>query len=179
VALGRVASGTRPTAIGVLAAAGIGLDQLTGLEEPSPQAALDELAAGRIDAVIEVVSAPWRQLEIEMHASRLKLLALDPGTITRAVAEVHGLVPLDIPGRTYPGLAENTPTVAATALLVARDDVPDAVVLNTLELLYASAASGVAGVQATRLSKERATAGVTIPMHPAAEKYFAQIEPVQ
>jgi len=179
VALGRVASGTRPTAIGVLAAAGIGLDQLTGLEEPSPQAALDELAAGRIDAVIEVVSAPWRQLEIEMHASRLKLLALDPGTIARAVAEVHGLVPLDIPGRTYPGLAENTPTVAATALLVARDDVPDAVVLNTLELLYASAASGVAGVQATRLSKERATAGVTIPMHPAAEKYFAQREPVQ
>ncbi len=172
VALGRVASGTRQTAIGVLTAAGIGIDQVVGLEEPSPQVALDELAAGRIDAVIEVVSAPWRQLEIQMHASGLTLLPLDPETIARAVAEVHGLVPLDIPGRTYPGQASGVPTVAATALLVARDDVPDAVVLNTLELLYASAASGGAGVQATRLSKERATTGITIPMHPAAERYF-------
>jgi TRAP-type uncharacterized transport system substrate-binding protein len=122
--------------------------------------------------VIEVVSAPWRQLEIEMYASRLKLLPLDSETIAQAVAEVHGLVPLEIPGRTYPGQASGVPTVAATALLVARDDVPDAVVMNTLELLYASAASGGAGVQATRLSKERATSGITIPMHPAAERYL-------
>ncbi len=175
VALGSIASGTRQTAIGVLAAAGIGIDQVVGIEEPSPQAALDELAAGRIDAVIEVVSAPWRQLEIEMHASRLRLLPLDPETVARAVAEVHGLLPLDIPGRTYPGLTTSVPTVAATALLVMRDDVPGAVVQHTLELLYASAASGDAGMQATRLSKDRATSGITIPMHPAAERYFVPL----
>ena len=172
VAIGSVASGTRQTALGVLAAAGIASDQVVGVEEPSPQAALDELSAGRIDAVIAVVSAPWRQLEIEMHASRLTLLPLDPETIALAVAEVHGLLPLDIPARTYPGLAVAVPTVAATALLVARDDVPDAVVSNTLDLLYTSAQSGGAGVKATRLSKERATSGITIPMHPAAERYF-------
>ncbi len=169
VALGRVASGTRQTAVSLLAAAGVGLDEFDGIEEPSPQAALDRLAAGEIDAVIEVVSAPWRQLEIAMHASRLKLLPLDPGTIARAAAEVHGLVPLDIPGRTYPGQSSEVPTVAATALLVARDDVPDVLVTDVLDLLYASAASGGAGVQATRLSRERARTGITIPMHPAAQ----------
>jgi len=172
VALGRVASGTRQTAVNLLAAAGVGLDEFDGIEEPSPQAALDRLAAGEIDAVIEVVSAPWRQLEIAMHASSLKLLPLDPGTIARAAAEVHGLVPLDIPGRTYPGQSSNVPTVAATALLIARDDVPDAIVTDMLDLLYASAASGGAGVQATRLSRERARIGITIPMHPAAIRYF-------
>jgi TRAP-type uncharacterized transport system substrate-binding protein len=66
------------------------------------------------------------------------------------------------------------PTVAATALLVARDDVPDTLVTDTLDLLYASAASGGAGVQATRLSKSRARDGVTIPLHPAAARYFPQ-----
>jgi len=174
VALGRVASGTRQTAIGLLEAAGIGIDRVTGLEEPTPQAALDALTAGRIDAVIEVVSAPWRQLEIEMHAARLALLPLDRPTIARAVADIHGLLPLDIPARTYPGQLAGVPTVAATALLVARDDVPDAAILNTLELLYASAASGSVGVQATRLSKKRATAGLTIPMHPAATRFFGK-----
>jgi len=179
VALGRVASGTRPTAVSLLAAAGIGLDEFDAIEEPSPQAALDRLAAGEIDAVIEVVSAPWRQLEIAMHASDLKLLPLDPATIARAAAEVHGLVPLDIPGRTYPGQSSNVPTVAATALLIARDDVPDAIVTDMLDLLYASAASGGAGVQATRLSRERARIGITIPMHPAATRYFGAAAAVE
>jgi len=173
VALGRVASGTRQTALRLLEAAGVRSDQIIGLEEPSPQAALDSLAAGDIDAVIEVVSAPWRQLEIAMHASRLRLLPFDPQAIARAAVEVHGIVPLDIPGRTYPGQSGDVPTVAATALLVTRDDVPDATVQRTLELLYASAASGGAGVLATRLSKERATSGITIPMHPAAARFFA------
>lgn len=174
VALGRVASGSRQTAMRLLAAAGVAIDQLVGLEEPAPQVALDRLAAGEIDAVIEVVAAPWRQLEIAMHASKLRLLPLDPRTIEQAAADVHGLVPLEIPGRTYPGQPSSVPTVAATALLVARDDMPDAVVTDMLELIYASAASGGAGVQATRLSRERATTGITIPMHPAAMRFFGK-----
>lgn len=176
VSLGRVASGTRQTALRLLEAAGIAPDDIAGIEAPTPQQALDRLAAGEIDAVIEVVSAPWRQLEVAMEAGQLRLLPLDPDTIARVSEEVHGLVPLDIPGRTYPGVPDDLPTVAATALLVARDDVPDALVRDTLELLYASAASGGAGVQATRLSKARATIGITIPMHPGAAGYFAPVD---
>ena len=172
VSLGRVASGTRQTALRILEAAGIAADDIAGIEAPTPQQALDRLAAGEIDAVIEVVSAPWRQLEVAMEGGQLRLLPLDADTIARVSEEVHGLVPLDIPGRTYPGVSDDVPTVAATALLVARDDVPDALVRDTLELLYASAASGGAGMQATRLSKARATTGITIPMHPGAAGFF-------
>jgi TRAP transporter TAXI family solute receptor len=174
VALGAVQSGTRQTALALLAAARVGADQVTGVDLPTPQAALAGLAAGEVDAVVEVVSAPWRQLEVAMHASQLDLLPLDTDTIARVAADLHGLVPLDIPARSYPGQANHIPTVAATALLVARDDVPDPVVRDVLELLYTSAASGSSGVQATRLSKERATVGITIPMHPAAARYFGK-----
>jgi hypothetical protein len=122
--------------------------------------------------VIEVVSAPWRQLEIAMHATPLRLLPLDLQTRLEIAEGAHGLFPLTIPARTYPGQDEPVPTVAATALLVVRDDVANAEVKNVLDLLFASAASGGAGVQATRLSKARARDGVTIPMHPGAEQYF-------
>lgn len=172
VALGGVASGTRQTALSLLEAAGVAPGAIHGLEEPSPQAALAHLMSGDVDAVIEVVSAPWRRLEVAMHAQQLELLPLDAETIAKVTADVHGLVALGIPARTYPGQGTDIPTVAATALLVARDDVPDAVVQDTLELLYASAASGGAGVQATRLSRERALVGVTIPLHPAAVRFF-------
>lgn len=174
VALGGVASGTRQTALKLLEEAGVAPGEIIGLDEPSPDAALAHLASGDADAIIEVVSAPWRQLEVAMHAQSLELLAIDADTIARISADVHGLVALDIPARTYPGQSAEIPTVAATALLVARDDVPEAVVQDTLELFYASAASGGAGVQATRLSRERALSGITIPLHPAAARYFGR-----
>jgi TRAP-type uncharacterized transport system substrate-binding protein len=109
-----------------------------------------------------------------MDRAPLALVPLDAETVARMGANIHGLLPLAIPARTYPGQQHDVATLAATALLVARDDVPDAVIEDTLDLLYASAASGGAGVQATRLSKARALTGVTIPMHPAAARYFAK-----
>jgi TRAP transporter TAXI family solute receptor len=174
VALGAASSGTRQTAVRLLDAAGVDVRQLDEAEARSPQEALDLLVKGQIDAVIEVVSAPWRQLEIAMHAAPLRLVPLDLTSRVQLAASAHGLFGLTLPARTYPGQDEPVPTVAATALLVARDDVSDVLVTNTLDLLYASAASGGAGVQATRLSKDRALDGVTIPLHPAAARYFAQ-----
>jgi TRAP transporter TAXI family solute receptor len=174
VALGAVASGTRQTALRLLEAAGVDVASFTSIDTATPQAALDLLVQGDIDVVIEVVSAPWRQLEIAMEGAPLALVPLDAETIARMDAKVHGLLPLAIPARTYPGQQSEVSTLAATALLVARDDVPDAIVEDVLDLLYASAASGGAGVQATRLSKARALTGVTIPMHPAAAQYFAK-----
>jgi TRAP transporter TAXI family solute receptor len=172
VALGAVASGTRQTARRVLEAAGVDVGGLVVAETASPQAALQQLARSELDAVIEVVSAPWRQLEIAMHATPLRLVPLDLQTRIELGEGAHGLFPLTVPARTYPGQDDPVPTVAATALLVARDDVSDVEVETVLDLLYASAASGGAGVQATRLSKARARDGVTIPMHPRAAKYL-------
>lgn len=175
VSLGAVASGTRQTARRVLEAAGVDVAGLDVAETSPPQVALDRLARGEIDAVIEVVSAPWRQLEIAMHATPLRLLPLDLQTRLELGEGAHGLFPLTVPARTYPGQDEPVPTVAATALLVVRDDVANVEVMKVLDLLYASAASGGAGVQATRLSKARARDGVTIPMHPGAEQYFGPV----
>jgi uncharacterized protein len=152
----------------------VDVKSISSVGTPTPPAALDLLAQGDIDAVIEVVSAPWRQLEIAMDGAALRLVAVDAETVARVDAKIHGLLPLAIPARTYPGQQREVATLAATALLVARDDVPDAIVADTLDLLYASAASGGAGVQATRLSKARALTGITIPMHPAAARYFAK-----
>lgn len=173
VELGAVASGTRQTAVRLLDAAGVDLRDVVVGESGTPQVALDRLAKGEVDAVIEVVSAPWRQLEIAMHATPLRLVTLDPEVVATLSAGVHGLLQLGIPARTYPGQDRVVPTVAATALLVARDDLPDVAVTNALDLIFASASSGKAGVQASRLSRERARAAVTIPMHPAAAQYFA------
>jgi TRAP transporter TAXI family solute receptor len=174
VALGVAASGTRRTALKLLEAAGIDSGTIEVAEADSPTAALEQLVGGDIDAVIEIVSAPWRQLEIAMDRAPLQLVPLELEVVESLSSDVHGLLPLAIPARTYPGQERAVATVAATALLVARDDVSDALVVEALDLLFASASSGVSGVQATRLSKARALDGITIPLHAAAARYFAK-----
>ena len=86
---------------------------------------------------------------------------------------VPGLVPLAIPDRTYSQQQGAVDTLAATALLVAADSVPDASVKQVLDFLFKSGLAADRGVSASRLSRERALAGVTIPLHDGAADYFA------
>jgi TRAP-type uncharacterized transport system substrate-binding protein len=82
-------------------------------------------------------------------------------------------VPLAIPDRTY-GLQQGAvDTLAATALLVASDSVLDAAVKQVLDFLFTSGLGADRGASASRLSRERALAGVTIPLHDGAADYFA------
>jgi TRAP-type uncharacterized transport system substrate-binding protein len=101
------------------------------------------------------------------------LLPLDPDAMTRLAESVPGLVPLTISQRTYAAQDSDVPTLAATALLVARSSVPDAAVKQVLEFLFEGGLAVDRGVSASRLSRERALSGVTIPLHDGAAEYFA------
>jgi TRAP transporter TAXI family solute receptor len=171
VALGSPQSGSRHTALRLLAHAGIDPTGLERVEYGSPADALARLAAGELDAVIEVASAPLQQLEAVLGTTPLRLVGLDTEQAARLGADLPGLLPLAIPARTYVGQTEAVSTVAATALLVAHSDVAEVTVEAVLEYLYAAAAER-GGVLAARLSKERAQAGITIPMHEGARRFF-------
>ena len=173
VALGSPQSGSRHTTLRLLAHAGIDSAGLVPIEYGGPADALARLAAGELDAVIEVTSAPWQQLQEALRTTPLRLVALDAGQAARIGADLPGLVPLAIPARTYAGQLAAVQTVAATALLVAHSDVAEVTVEAVLEYLYATAADR-GGVLAARLSKERARTGITIPMHAGAQRFFEQ-----
>ena len=177
VALGSPQSGSRHTALRLLAHAGIDPAGLERVEYGSPADALARLAAGELDAVIEVASAPWQQLEAVLGTMPLRLVGLDTEQAARLGADLPGLLPLAIPARTYVGQTEAVSTVAATALLVAHSDVAEVTVEAVLEYLYAAAGER-RGVLAARLSRERAQAGITIPMHEGARRFFARTQGV-
>lgn len=172
IAAGTRGSGTRQTAIQVLRAHGLAAVDYVAVDAGTPDEALQLLAGGHIDAVIEVVSAPWSQLAAAAIQTPMRLLPLDTGVAAELAEQLPGLVPLAIPERTYPWQDGPVPTLAATALLVANASVPDASVQRVLEFLYESELVATRGVSASRLSRERARAGVTIPLHDGAARYF-------
>ena len=173
VAAGNRGSGTRHTALQVLRAHGLNPGDYVLVDSGQPTEALQWLAAGKVDAVIEVVSAPWAQLNSAAAQTRLQLLPLDSAAMSILAETVPGLVPLAIPERTYAWQRGSVPTLAATALLVAGATVPDASIRRVLEFLYALDPEFERGVSASRLSRERALVGVTIPLHDGAAAFFA------
>jgi len=170
--LGDPGSGSRHTALRILAAHGLSPDAFPEFHAEGPDDALEQLAAGALDAVIVVVSAPWEQLSQTSGRASMRVLALDPQAIERSQAELHGLVPLVIPARTYPGQTDPVRSVAATALLIANSNTPDLVVTSVLQSIFAASDRPGRGVSAARLSRERAMAGITIPLHDGAASYF-------
>ncbi len=173
IAVGNRGSGTRHTALQVLRAHGLNPGDYVLVDSSQPAAALQLLTAGHLDAVIEVVSAPWAQLASAAAQTPLQLLPLDPTAMSGLAEAVPGLVPLSIPERTYAWQHGSVPTLAATALLVANAGVADASIHKVLEFLYASGPEIERGVSASRLSRARALTGVTIPLHDGAAAFFA------
>lgn len=172
VSLGTPGSGTRYSALQLLAAHGLGSGSFTEVTPDGPADALRRLADGSLDAVVEVVSAPWGSLLRMAGRSGFALLPLEPTAIAAVAADSPAIVPLVIPARTYPGQEQPVHTAGPTALLVASAGTPAEVVGWMLEAMFAASDAPGRGVSAARLSRERALVGVGIPLHEGAAHYF-------
>ena len=87
-------------------------------------------------------------------------------------------MPVTLPANTYPGQVDEVQTVAATALLVGTAGVPDTTVEAVLSETYGGIDFLAAGSTAGALiSKANAHTGLTLPLHPAAERFLLRDAP--
>jgi TRAP transporter TAXI family solute receptor len=175
VNIGAPGSGTRYSAVAVLAAHGLKVGDLGQAGEGGGDDAARRLAAGQLDAFFVTIAAPARGLQALAAGPGMKLLPLPSRTINRLVAEHTGVVAITLPANTYPGQEEPVATVAATALLVSTTDAPDNEVENLVGFVFGRADVAASGsAEAVKVSKDSGLRGVTIPMHPGASRFFAR-----
>jgi TRAP transporter TAXI family solute receptor len=168
VDLGLPGSGTRNNAAALLDVSGVSAGELASVSDSSLPDAAEALAAGRIDAFFATIHAPAR--EIAALATRTKLVFVPIGPSRELIDS--GLLPLTLPVLTYAGQTAPVPTLAATALLATRADVAPASVEAMLGLLFARR-EGAATAAVAQVAMARARDGLTIPLHPAAERWLA------
>lgn len=166
--LGPRGSGTRATASAILAQNGIPPEAVAAVSEASLPEAAQQLAAGEIDAFFATVHAPAR--ELQRLAARTKVSWVPIGPSPELLEA--GLVPLTLPARTYPGQNGPVPTVAATALLLTRADIPRKQVDAMLKLVFETAEARASAAVA-QISRRSASTGVTLPWYEGIEAYFA------
>jgi len=168
VNLGPLGSGTRANALEVLAAAGVDPASLKATDL-APEAAAEQLAAGKIDALFFTVHAPAAVLQRLAARTKVRWIPIPASEALLA----QGLVPLTLPARVYPGQRAAVPTVAATALLVTRADVPAEKVVQVVRLLFEPREERVQSAALSQINARTAREGVSIPWFPAAEALLA------
>ncbi|WP_196216780.1 TAXI family TRAP transporter solute-binding subunit [Paracoccus shanxieyensis] len=178
VDIGLPASGRQATALRLFDALGYDRNDFMALLELSAGSGLDELCAGRIDAMVLITGHPNAGVARAISECDARLVTVS-GPDIRAFLEANpDYVYASIPRGLY-GKKGRAMTFAVMATLVTRadmdDDIVGALVRNTLDNLL------VVGISAPVLDALSPNAmrstGLSAPMHPAAQIAFDQYNP--
>ena len=172
VDIGRPASGRHVSAQTILAATGVDVASFAALFTLTADTAVAELCAGRLDAAAFVVAHPSRLVAQAIGDCDVVAVGLTPAeraAITTASPAFHAE---PIRAAWYPALSRDVPTVALSALLLARADQDDAVVETLMRILIDRHAALAADTPL--LDGFDPTTGAEpipgLPLHPGAQR---------
>ena len=178
VSTGAPGSGTEITALRVLEA--VGLDPETDIRKQSLGAAqsVDALKDNKIDAffwsggiptgsVLDLASTPGRTVKLVPNTDTLPFLHQRYGdSVYHAVT---------IPRVTYPGMSGDVEVIGVANVIVAHEDMPEALAYRITQALFEHH-DELAAVhpEAEKLSLESAVIGSTVPFHEGAIRYYSE-----
>lgn len=169
VAIGEIGSASRTTALRVLQAHGLGLDDIIA-QEPSIGTALLWLLQGKTDAVFQVIGTPASSIRDSLQDMSLRLLPLSGDAIAKLSDGKTGYFPHKISQGTYFNQNEDVQTIATAALLLTNETLSDVEVETITRRVFQKGSdySARGSAQGAQISVATSRTGVFVPMHPAA-----------
>ncbi len=172
VSVGAAKSGTELNARAILGAAGMSYDDL-GKVEYLPFAESVELMKNRqLDATLQ--SAGLGVASLKDLATSLPITVV---AVPQDVAATLGApyIAHEIPAGTYQGQDAAVPTVAVINFLITHEGVAEDVVYQMTKLIFEHKADLVAAHHAAEgIDLNTAAEGMTVPLHPGAERFYRE-----
>jgi TRAP transporter TAXI family solute receptor len=176
VNVGPVTSGSRITALNVLAAHGVTPERIRELGELGLTPALAALRDGRTDAVIEVIGVPANEIRVAFATLPLRLLPLEQDAVDRLLRDNRAYLPASILPEAYPNLVTRVPTIGVAAILATTTDLTAAEAAAATRIVFSATGLVEGGSpQGAQVNLRTARTGVTIPMHEGAERALAEL----
>lgn len=178
ISVGQPGSGHRSNASDLLTAAGI--DPAKDLKDMAmkPTEVSPALEKKAIDAFFFASGHPNDTARYAAAGSRkVHFVPLSPELISKIMAKTPGYVATTVPIKYYPGVTNTSDpaTIASRVLLATRADVPDEVVYAvTKEVFSKIDQMKTKDPGLDHLNIKEIAAGLPVPMHPGAEKYFKE-----
>lgn len=173
LSVGAPASGTELNAREIFKAAGMTYDDL-GKVEYLPYAESAELIKNnQLQATLQSSGLGVAFIKDLASSHDITIVAI-PKEVVEKIGAPY--VPAVIPAGTYQGQTEDIPTAAISNMLVTRAGVSDETAYQMTKLLFENLPKLQAAHSAAKaISVEHATDGLSIPLHPGAEKYYREV----
>jgi TRAP transporter TAXI family solute receptor len=173
MSVGAPASGTELNARAIFAAAGMSYDDL-GKVEYLPFAESGELIKNRqLQSTLQSSGLGVAFIKDLSSTHDISIVAIPEETVQTIGAP---FVPAIIPAGTYTGQDQDVPTAAVGNMLISHEGVSEETAYQMTKLLFENldrlkSAHAAAG----GISAEKALEGISIPLHPGAERYYREI----
>jgi len=135
------------------------------------------LRLGEASGMVTITGYPNTAIA-ELFASTEAVLLPVDGTLRDRILKKHGFfADATIPAKTYMGVEKDVPTVSVTALWVTSAEQPEALIYDITRTLWNEGSRKLldSGVPRGRdVTIESSQDGVTIPLHPGAERFYRE-----
>ncbi|MBQ3654396.1 MAG: TAXI family TRAP transporter solute-binding subunit [Synergistaceae bacterium] len=174
VSVGAAGSGVYFNAVDVLKAYGLDIDKDIKPTYQSFGDSVEALQDGKIDAAFIVAGAPTTAVTSLAATKKVYLVSLDDEHIIKLLAESPYYSKNVISKNLY-NTDDDVVTVAVGAVIIARDDVPEADVYNFLYGVFENIAEITAAhAKGAELNVGFAASYTAVPYHPGAVKYYSE-----
>ena len=176
VSVGAAGSGVEANARQILEAAGLSYDDIK-VQYLSFAESASNLKDGNIDAAFNTAGAPTAAIQDLAASKKIVLVPVDGAVADALMAKWAFYTKTTIPAGTYQGVDADVTTVSVKSMLAVSAKLEDKVVYDMLKTMFANgerlAASHKKGAD---IKIESATDGMSIPLHPGAEKFYKEFK---
>ena len=176
VSVGAAGSGVEANARQILEAAGLSYDDIK-VQYLSFAESASNLKDGNIDAAFNTAGAPTAAIQDLAASKKIVLVPVDGAVADALMAKWAFYTKTTIPAGTYQGVDADVTTVSVKSMLAVSAKLDDKVVYDMLKTMFANgdrlAASHKKGAD---IKIETATAGMSIPLHPGAVKFYKEFK---
>lgn len=174
VCVGDAGSGTEFNAKQVLDVYGLSFDDIK-VVNASFGDSTDSLKDGKIDAAFIVAGAPTTAVVDLSTSADVYIINIDDEHSSKLMEDYPFYTKTTIPAGTYDGQEEDAQTVSVRATLIASNELSEDVVYELVKAMFDNKDALIAGHEKfNNLKLEEATAGISVPFHAGAVKYFQE-----
>lgn len=174
VSVGAAGSGVELNARQVLEAAGLGYADIK-VQYLSFAESASNLKDGNIDAAFNTAGAPTAAIQDLGASKKITIVPIDGDVAKKLMAKYSFYTPTKLPAGTYLSLASDVWTVSVKSMLAVSAKLDAGLVYDLLKAMFANgerlAASHKKGAD---VQIATATDGMSIPLHPGAEKFYKE-----
>lgn len=175
VVLGLPGSGTEQNALQILAVHGIGEADLRVATRTSWVTAVDQLRAGLVDAAFFTTALGAPAIADALESDKLALIGVGRSASETLERKFPFYTPGEIPADTYKRQGHAVAVPAVKAMLVARSGLSEDFVYRFTKAVFENLPQLHAAHPAARsLTLQTALVGISLPLHPGAERFFRE-----